>query len=161
MLLVLLETGQTLLISLLALVGHQLADVVDGTPNLPDVLLIVMHMGTQLPTVVVVEPLPLLVVLVTEHGAMESILLDLPMSVLSVSSSVYLTIQPSNKLVSTSRNTMTSQSRPPVKTSQSQSLHSPTLLLMIISSETSSLLTTRSQHQFRSTLFLSSWVVVI
>jgi hypothetical protein len=120
--------------------------------------------STRMPTVtqdlvVVVEP-ALLVAPVMASGEMVNILLDQPMHVLSVSSSVSSTIQPSNKQVSTLRNTMISPSRHPVRMSLNQSSNSATLLSMTILSETSSSPTTKFPPRCKSILFLSSWVAV-
>lgn len=109
--------------------------------------------------VVVVAVLPEAVVMA--DGLMANTLLDLPTNASSESFSVSQMTQPSNKPVSISRSTMISQSRLQGTMSQSQSSNSPTHLLMITSSRTSILHTTRSQPQSKSTLFQSSWAVVI
>jgi hypothetical protein len=86
-LLALVETGPTLLISLLAETVLQLVavEVADGIRNLNEPST-VMHTETQ-DQQVLVEAQPLLVVLVMEHGVMESTLPDLLILVSSVSSS--------------------------------------------------------------------------
>lgn len=103
---------------------------------------------------------PLTEVAATDNGAMESTLLDQLTHVLSESCLVFSMTQLSNRLVSTLRSTTTFQSKHLVTMFQNQSQPSLTHLLMTISSATSSLHTTKSQLQFRSTLFQSLWAVV-
>jgi len=118
-----------------------------------------MDTETRHPVVVVV--LQLLAEAAMADGLMESTFLDLLICVLSVSFLVCPTTQASNRPVSTSRNMTTYQSRLQVKMSPSLPQSSRTLLWTTISSGTSSLPITRSQHQSRNTRFLLSWVAEI
>jgi len=104
-----------------------------------------------LAVVVVDQP----VVMETANGKTASTSQDLLTHVLSVSSSVYPMILPSNRLVSISRSTTTFQSRLLVKACQSQLPHSQTLLSTTISLAILSTLVTMFQHQYRNTPFLS------
>jgi hypothetical protein len=152
------ETGPALLTSLLAATVHLLDDQA-GTQLAKPLPSTEMHTETH-PAVVVAADLSLLAEVEPDNGEMASTLLDPQTHVKSVSFSASRTTQASNKPVSTSRSTMTSQLKLPATTFQSQFSSSPTHLSMTISSRTSSLHTTRFLHQSKSTPFLLSWVVV-
>jgi hypothetical protein len=98
--------------------------------------LTVMHMATHALTevvaVVVIMVLLQLVVVELVSSVMASTSLVLPTHVKSANSSVSRMTQPSSKLVSISKNTMTFQSRLRVPTFLSQSSLSPTHLLTTI-----------------------------
>jgi len=97
-----------------------------------------------------------------DNTVMENTLPAQPIPALSVSFSVLVTTMLlSNRLVSTLRNMMISQSRLPVKMSQSLFSLSPTHLWTTTCLATSSWPTTLYQHLFRSTRSQSSWAVVI
>lgn len=121
------------------------------------------HMVTLLllQAAVAAAALSLPVAVVMEPTETASIFLDQQTHASSVSSSVSPMTQPSNRPVSTSRSTTISQSRPQDTMSQNQSSDSPTHRWMTISFATLSLLTTKSQRQFKSTPSQLSWVDVI
>ena len=130
-------TGLVLLNSLQALVAQVpvallvLLVVVDGITTASPRLSTAMDMVTQDPVAAAAVVLQHAVA-VMDNGVMESTLLARPTHVSSVSFSVLQMTQPSNKLVSTSRNTTISPSRLPVPTFLSPFSGSPTLLLTII-----------------------------
>lgn len=149
-----LTAGPVLPILLLAVTD--LLVVVDGIPQPQNST--PTHMVIQLP---VVAMFLLLAVLEMDSGEMANTLPVLPILVSSVSSLVFKMIQQNSRPVSTSRSTTIFPSRLLVMMFPSHAPNSPTHLWTIICCATLNSLTTRPQHQFKSTPFLLSWVVVI